>query len=747
MTPPQMSPRRTRWWRRRLPVLLQTTAAECGAACLAMIAQYHGKTVSVAECHERCAIGRDGATAKTIASAARDLGFRVRTYSVTPLQLSLLPLPAIIHWNFNHFVALERWSLHRIRVVDPAIGARTLSVAEFEKGFTGIVMTLEPSTDFTRQHQGGETGRLTWRVSLASLRYVPGLRRMLFELAVVMVALQGASLTLPALTNLIVDRVLAPFPQTALVIIGIALLVVGISHALFGALRATLLLRLHVALDSRLMIGFFEHVLSLPYRFFQQHPTGDLLMRLGSSVVIRDALSNVTLSLLLDGVFAVIYVIALLVQSVAFGLVVLALGVLQAILILSTTWWLRPLIQRHVSAQAEAQNYLVEVLSGIKTLKASGGEDIAFDQWTNLFYQELSLSVRKDAISSLVNTANNWFRTMMPLLLLWLGAHGVMDGSLSLGAMLAMTTLASLFLSPLASILTAVQQLQLVITHLQRVADVMSAKPEEPWRRVLPQTTPGGRIELRNVSFRYTPVSPDVVQNVSLVIEPGEKIALIGSTGSGKSTLASLLIGLNLPTEGDILYDGRSIHDLDLRGLRGHFGVVLQENFLFNSSIRSNIAFYDPSLPTDRIIEAAQLAAIHDEIMAMPMGYETVVGEGGMNLSGGQRQRLALARAILHSPTILLLDEATSHLDVMTETVIDQNLSRLPCTRIVIAHRLSTVCNADRIVVLEGGRVVEAGAPRDLLAHGDGYYARFLQQQLLSDEAGTPLLETPHDQS
>jgi len=400
----------------------------------------------------------------------------------------------------------------------------------------------------------------------------------------------------------------------------------------------------------------------------------------------------------------------------------------QIAVMLGTGRRVRALVERDLATQAASQDYLVEALTGIGTVKAAGAEERAVEHWSNLFFANLNVSLRRSQLSALIDTAMTTLRTLSPLLLLWVGAFQVLNGSMSLGTMLALNALGLAFLSPLSSLVTTGQQFQLVGAHLERIADVLDATPEQDPLTVQPSPRLTGRIELRDLSFRYAPDAPLVLKHLSLTIEPGEKIALVGRTGSGKSTLALLLLGLYPPTEGEILYDDMPLSCLDYRTLRSQFGVVMQEAFLFSGSIRQNIVFNDPAMSMEKVIEAARLAGILEEIAQMPMAFETHIGEGGMGLSGGQRQRISIARAVAHHPSILILDEATSHLDVVTEEAVDQNLSQLRCTRLVIAHRLSTVRNADRILVLDGGELVESGTHEALLAL-NGRYAELVRSQ------------------
>jgi ABC-type bacteriocin/lantibiotic exporter with double-glycine peptidase domain len=523
------------------------------------------------------------------------------------------------------------------------------------------------------------------------------------------------------LTKVLVDRVLPLHIVTVMPILGIGMLILILAQAVTSYLRAVLLIYLQARIDTRMMLGFFDRLLALPLRFFEQRTTGDLLMRLGSNAMIRETLTTQTLSIILDGAFVLGYLVLLLVQEPFFGIVVLLVGMLQVLLLLGTTPQVHDLMQQDLFAQAESQSYLVEALTGIMALKASGGEDRAFDHWSNLFFKQLNVSLQRNHLAAVIETAMQSLRTFSPLLLLWIGALSVLDGTMSLGTMLALNAIATSFLIPLSSLVSNGQRLQLVGAHLDRLTDVLTAEPEQELQGV--QTAPllTGRIELNQVSFRYDPNALPVLHNISLTIEPGQKIALVGRSGSGKSTLAKLLLGLYLPTEGEILYDDIPLQALNWRTLRSQFGVVLQEPFLFSGSIRQNIAANHPSLAFEQVKAVAQLAAIHDEIMQFPMAYETRIA-GGTGLSGGQCQRLAVARALAPKPAILLLDEATSHLDVVTESLVEQNLSQLSCTRIVIAHRLSTIRNADTIFVLDRGTVVEQGSHEELLTK-DGHYA------------------------
>jgi ATP-binding cassette subfamily B protein len=463
-------------------------------------------------------------------------------------------------------------------------------------------------------------------------------------------------------------------------------------------------------------------------------------MRLSSNTVLRETLTTQTVSMVLDSALVLGYLAVLLVLAPVFGLLALIIGLLQLALLLGTTRRVHALVERDLAAAAESQSYSVEALMGIATVKAAGAEQRTLDHWSNLFFKHLNVSLQRNQLSAFIDTAMSTLRSFAPLVLLWVGACQVLNGSLSLGTMLALNALALSFLSPLTSLVSSGRGLQLVRAHLERIADVVETEPEQDLQTVQNAPPLTGRIELKNVSFQYAPDAPYVLRDVSVRIEPGQKVALVGRTGSGKSTLAKLLLGLYLPTRGEILYDGTALQQLNYSSVRSQWGVVLQESFLFSGSIRQNIAFNSPDVSLDQVMAAARLAGIHDEILQMPMGYETRLDEGGSGLSGGQRQRLSLARALLREPVLLLLDEATSHLDVVTEAAVETNLCALSSTRIVVAHRLSTIQNADLILVLEQGAIVERGSHRQLLAQG-GYYARLVSTQLDTQKPQSTILE------
>ncbi len=703
--------------RRRVPVVLQMTEMECGAAALAMIESYHGRQTRVDQLRALLEGGRDGVTAQAIAKQARDDGMIVRAFSVEPEDLQHLPLPAILFWEFNHFVVLERWGAERVDIVDPALGRRRLTHEELDAGFTGVVMTFIPGINFERRSSSGGRNWAGYLVSILREDVALPVQILLSSLIIQLLALAS-----PLFTQLLIDEVLPASNVGALTLLGVAIIVLLVGHLLVEFVRDVLLLNLRARLDVRLMTGFFDHMLRLPFAFFQQRSSGDLLMRLQSNTYLREILTGEAFSLVLDTVLVVTYMAYLVWKSPLMAGLALIFAVIQVAIMLGTVRQQRRLAAEVLATDADEQGYLVEAMKGMATLKATGAEERAFNVWENLFYRSLNTSIRKSFQSLVIDNGRWFFRALAPIVLLWVGIGQVIDGALSLGEMLALNSVALLFLSPLSSLVRSVQELQLAGAHLERIADVVDSPPEAEPDAADVEGKLRGDIELDGVNFRYRVDGPLVLDDISLSIRAGQKVAIVGRSGSGKTTLGYLLLRLYRPESGTIAYDGIDATTLDLRALRQQFGVVMQEPFLFSGSVRQNITLHDPDLPMARVREAARLAAIDEEIEEMPMAYETVLAEDASTISGGQRQRMALARALAAEPSILLLDEATSHLDPLTERQLEANLSQLNITRIVIAHRLSTVRDADVIVVLDSGRIVEKGTHAELVGRG-GLYA------------------------
>ena len=696
--------------------------ADCGAACLGMVLAYYGRQVPLDELRQTTNTNRDGVDALAVTRAAQRYGLSAQGVVADLDVLAHLPPATILHWEFTHFVVFERLRRHGVEVVDPALGRRRLSMEVFRRSYTGVAITFEPSEDFQTSALR-TTG--TWRY----LRPLLGQSRRLTRVLVASVLLRLLALALPLLTGLLVDQIVPRDDRELLVVAGVVMAAVVGYFFLATLLRSHLLLQLRTRLDVHLTTAFVEHLVDLPYAFFLGRSAGDLMMRLQSNTVVREFLTTGTVSALIDGGLASLYLVLLFMLSPPLAALVLGLSLLQVMVLVLSWRRSQHLMSESLQIEAKSQSYTFELLAGIETLKAAGAERRAADHWERLFIDQVNVALRRGRLNAWVDAVMFTLQLGSPLAILVYGGVQVLDGNLSLGTMLAAAALAAGFLEPLATLIETGLKLQLLRSYMERINDVLDAPREQEGQTVATAPRLTGRVRADGVSFAYGgPLADPVVEDVSLEVQPGQLVGIVGRSGSGKSTLAGLLLGLYPPTSGRILFDGRDLAELDLKSLRGQIGIVTQRPYLFGGTIRQNIALSNPEMPLEMVVDAAKLACIHDEIVAMPMGYETLLVDGGASLSGGQQQRIALARALAHRPTILLLDEATSDLDSVNERRAKHNISALGCTRIVIAHRLSTIVDADLILVMEDGRIVQRGSHHELMALPGAYRDQVVAQ-------------------
>jgi ATP-binding cassette subfamily B protein len=706
---------------RAVPYVAQLGLADCAAACVAMTLAYHRRHVPLEDLREATGTGRDGADASGILAAARRYNLTARAVKADIDDLACLPRGSVLHWDFDHFVVFEKVTRKGVVVVDPATGRRAVPAAAFGKSYTGVAIILEPGADFSR---GGKAGASPYRY----LRPIVGQGALARRVLVISVLLQLLALAVPLFTAVVVGRIVPDGDRHLLVVLTVAMVAVAGYYFLVSLVRGHVLLYLRTHLDRQLTTRFVRHLTDLPYAFFLNRSAGDLMMRLQSNATVREILTEGSLSAILDGGTAAIYLVLLLVISPPLGFLVLGLGAVQVTVIILARSKNQRLMKESLEAQARSESYAFQLLAGIEDLKAAGAEDRAVRHWSGLFGREIEVAVGRGRLSALVDSVAAALQLVSPLALLAAGAVLVLQGKLSLGTMLGLTVLGAGFLEPLGLLVTTGLQVQLLGSYMARINDVLDTPKEQQGRAVRPAGRLSGHIQAEDVSFRYSSQAPLAVDGVSAQIQPGQLVAIVGRSGSGKSTLARLLLGLYEPEAGSVRYDGTDLRELEARSVRRQLGIVTQGSYVFGTSVQDNIALSAPGLALEDVVRAARLACIDRDIEAMTMGYATVLVEGGASLSGGQRQRLVLARALAHRPSILLLDEATSALDAVTEAAVYQNLASLGCTSIVVAHRLSTITRAQTIVVMDGGRVVDQGTHHELLERGGFYQQLFAGQ-------------------
>lgn len=711
---------------RRVPVVRQLTATECGAACLCMVLRYFGRHVELEDLRSAVGTGRDATNAKRIADVARAHGLLATVVALDMDGLEFLPPGSILHWDFQHFVVLERFYSSGARIVDPKHGRTDVSFDQFGRSFTGVAILFETTSSFSQV--AAPRGRLAWYLG-ELLRHSP----FIVHIVVVSIVVQAVGLAIPLLTKYVFDWVVPTSDTSVLPLLAAAALCLLLVQVLSSIVRGRLLLYLRTRLDVSLTLGFLEHMLALPYSFFQTRTSGELFVRLSTNATIREALTGAVLSTFLDAFLSVSYFAMLFATSRRLALLTLILATLQVLTYVIARRRYRRITNDALDAQAASQGFLMEILSSMEMLKANGLEPRALERWSALFTRELNVGLKLGLLDANADAISSSLRSASSLALVGLGAMEVASGRLSIGSMLAVSALAAGFLGPVLSLGGTAVKLQLLGMYLERLNDVMSVPREGATDSVSPPVFTGA-LTVDNLSFRYGPNSPHVVSQASFVVQPGHTVAIVGRTGSGKSTLAKLLVGLLAPDSGRVLVDRLDITSLDPRMVRRQFGVVTQQSQLFSGSIRSNITGGDESVSADDVEWAAEMCALSEDVKSMPFGYETLLIDRGQSLSGGEQQRICLARAILRRPALLVLDEATSQLDARTERQIQANLEALSCTKVIVAHRLSTVVRADAIFVMDRGRIVESGTHKELIRRKGDYWALFSAQMPLAPE-------------
>lgn len=705
--------------KRRVPFIEQAQQTECGLCCMAMISSYYKKQVSFYDLHEIVGSGRDGITLHALQNLAIHLDFEANWYKLKHNELSSIKLPAIIYWNNSHFVVLERIQSNDFVILDPAIGRRKIPIAGFSESYSGYILSCEPNEIFTQQKQPN-----VWKPFVEILF---SSKKLFYFIIGITLFLQLFTVGMPLMIQYFIDNIIIPNNKEMLNLFLALIILIVLFQTAFSFMRGKLLITLNNYLDTKLMTKFFKHLLRLPYQFFQLRSFGDLLFRVNSLRNIRDILSSQVIKGLLDTTFLVTMLIYMSTQSLIITSLVVIIFTLDLLLYATTKNRIKEVNVEEIIKNTEMYSIQTEVVYSIFNIKTAGTEENIYQRWFNSFKELLVAYKRKATLFNYIDTGRSLLNTIAPLLVLWIGAKLASNDIISLGAVIALYALSQQFFALSNSVLAIINSFLLTSAYLRRVQDVWDAPPESSGANLVKVKELKGEIELKNVSFSYTKYSPQVVKNISFKVSPGKKVALVGMSGSGKSTLSRILLGLYTPTVGNIYYDGKNINDLDKSSLRRKMGVVPQDVSLFNKTILENITMGNKDITMEEVIEACQVAQIHDEIQMMPMKYNTIVSEMGFGISGGQRQRIALARAVVNKPSILILDEATSSLDHINEQRIDEYLSNMKCTRVVIAHRLTTIMNSDLILVMENGEIIEQGNHEDLVSL-NGYYSQFFNK-------------------
>jgi NHLM bacteriocin system ABC transporter peptidase/ATP-binding protein len=710
--------------RLKTPTILQMEAVECGAAALGIILAYYKRIVPLEELRIQCGISRDGSKASNIMKAARSYGLMAKGYRKEPEDLRQIYLPAIIHWNFNHFLVLESFHKDHVYLNDPAMGPRVVSTEEFDQSFTGIVLTFEPGPAY---EPGGEK-----RSVVQSLRKrLQGSEMGLTFIVLIGLALVVPGLIIPAFSKVFVDNILLGHMQHWLGPLLFGMVLTATLRGLLTYWQQGYLLKLEMKLALSSSSQFFWHVLHLPVEFFTQRYAGEISSRVLLNDRVASLLSGQLATTMLDCVTLVFFFILMLQYDLVLSLVSLIIALFNIIYLRYIASKRMDQNQRLLQEQGKLESTSMAGLQMIETIKASGAEADFFSRWAG--YQAKMVNSEQDleVSTQFLSAVPPFLMIVNSAVILAVGGLHVMNGFLTIGGLVAFQTLMASFLAPVNSLVSFGSILQEVEGDMNRLDDVLlypaqaEVKAERSEDELEETVKLNGEVEFRNVSFGYSRLEPPLLLDFSVTLKPGDRVALIGGSGSGKSTVAKLLANLYEPWSGEILFDGKKRSEWNRSVINNSLAMVDQDISVFEGSIRENLTLWDATVPDKKVVEAAQDASIHDDILSKKDGYNTFMEERGRNFSGGQQQRLEIARALVVNPSILVLDEATSALDPITEQAIDDAIRRRGCTCLIIAHRLSTIRDCNEIIVLDQGRIVQRGTHEEL-KQVDGPYLRLI---------------------
>ena len=686
--------------RRRLPMFLQTEAAECGLASLGMIACFHGHRIDLAALRRRFTVSLKGATLAYLIQAAGRLHLAPRPLRLELEELVQLRAPCILHWDQNHFVVLESTDARGAVIYDPAFGVRRLSMAQVSQHFTGIALELTPTTQF---QPVDERRRVRLRDLLGP---VVGLKRSLAQVFILALALQAIAVVSPFYMQWAIDGAVVSADRDLLTVLGLGFVLLAVIHVGISMLRSWVVVYLGTTMNLQWLANVFSHLLKLPVSFFEKRHLGDVVSRFGAVNTIQRTLTSSFVEALIDGVMAVATLAMMLVYSVVLAMVALGAVALYGILRWSFYEPLRRATEEHIVHTAKQQSHFLETVRGVQSIKLFGRQEERRSRWLNLVVDAVNQDLVMQKLGLGFRSANGLVFGLERVAIVWLGALLILDSAFSVGMLFAFVAYKEQFTARVAGLIDKAIELRMLGLQGERLADiVLTAPEEEPHAGSVDGVD--ASLEVRDLSFRYSDTEPFVLLNCSFAVTPGESLAIVGVSGGGKTTLLKLMLGLLSPTDGKILAGGVDIQKLGIERYRKLVGTVMQDDQLFAGSIADNVSFFDPSPDHSAIEHFARLAAVHDDIAAMPMGYNTLIGDMGAALSGGQRQRILLARALYKQPRILFLDEATSALDVQKERAVNESIRSLNLTRILIAHRPETIASADRVIVLQGGKVAQ----------------------------------------
>jgi ATP-binding cassette subfamily B protein RaxB len=709
----QISERLNFGFARKLPVLRQTEAAECGLVCLAMVASFFGLRTDPAAIRSRHATSNRGLTLANIMKMAAPLGLSARAVRLDIADLDKLRLPAVLHWNLDHFVVLRQVTRKGLRIHDPASGERLVPWSEVDKAFSGIALELWPSAEFAKGDERRRIGLfdVTGRIN--------GAVGYLLNLVAIGVLLELLAILVPFFTQWAMDNVVALGDADLLTLLAVGMTIVLLLQLVFTTFRGWFITYTSSTFSLQWKSSVLAHMVRLPLAWFQTRHLGDIVSKFHATDAVAGALNTMFVESMFDGVMSFVTLALMALYSWKLCLIAAAIMLLYGAFRGLQVLPYRRAMEEGIIAGARLESHLMETIRGVRTIKLFLREDSRRTEWLSLAVDATNASVRTQRLKLLYRTANGFMGSAERVLIFWLGMKAVIDHQMTLGAITAFIAYKDQFYGRVTSLIDNFIELRLLGTQVDRLADIVLTSTEHEKSATQPERAGAltWSVECVDLRFRYGEFEPMLLDGLNLKIAPGESVAIVGPSGCGKTTLINMILGLIAPTGGQVLFGGHPIDRLGPAVVRQHIAAVTQDDILFAGSIAENIAAFDSAIDMERVCRCAELACVHDDIERMPMGYNTLVGDMGSSLSGGQKQRIHIARALYREPRILVMDEATSHLDVATETRVSRHIAALGITRIIVAHRPQTIASADRVVGLDRGRCIEqprALEPREL---------------------------------
>jgi ATP-binding cassette subfamily C protein len=717
--------------RKKTPTLLQMEAVECGAAALGICLGYYGKIVPLDELRVVCGVSRDGSNAFSIIEAAKKYDLEANGYKLELDEVYEMPPPFIVFWNFNHFLVVEGFSKDFVYINDPATGPRKVSHEEFDKSFTGVVITVDPTENFEKSGKKES-------VFLMLKERLKTVKAPLIYIGILSLLLVIPELAVPGITQIFFDQVIIKKKFEWGPYISLSLFLCAVVTFILVALRQNALNRLNTKLSIQQGAEFIWHLLRLPVQFYSQRFSGENANRIKINQQVINALTGPLATTSISVLLVFFYLVMMLSYSTSITLIAIVAALANLFVLYLINRSRNDAYARMQQELGKSIGYSISCLQSIESIKAAGTEIESFANWSGYYTKEVNAQREINLKDIILISAPPFFIGLARAFLLGIGALQILNGNLTAGMLIALNSLAIAFFEPVTSLLNLGSTLQITKVNMIRLNDVLKNKldpivlaEEEREKDGLKETKTKleGYLELKNVTFGYCPLNPPLIENLSIKLNPGQRVALVGPSGSGKSTISKLISGVYKPWSGEILFDGKPLSEVPRNIVQNSFGSVDQSIFLFAGSIKDNIILWDETVKDKDMTFAAKDAEIHEAILEKPHGYDTLLAEEGGNLSGGEGQRLEIARALINSPHLLVMDEATSSLDSKSEETISKNIRRRGCTCVMVAHRLSTIKECDEIIVLDKGRVIQRGSHLELV-NQEGVYKELIAKEM-----------------